>query len=421
MRQAKTRSALFLSLTILSLFLFGWRAVLRSGEARDSLVLYLSAKALIQGKNPYSRESLDENWRATAKGQSLTSYTPLVYPPTSIFLFAPLAELPWLRVRQGLLLINVMSLLLTLVILGRQLAGNVWHQWALWIIGLSWGPWHTGISTANMALLVTALGTLAWGLADSKGWKWSSLALLFALLLKPQIGLLFWFYFCLRKQWRIALASSSAALLMLILSFCWLQYQSPGWFEAWRETLAIAVAPGHENDPTVANHLRNDLLNLQRLLSLFSENASVINGFILAAGIAFVLYLWRRHQQVELPPPALLTISLVTASGLLPVYHRYYDASLLLLAVTWALKFLDGIFSCAARTVFLCSLIFLVPGAAWLAWLMRRGALPTSLINHWWWETLVMPHQVWALTVIVLLLSYALHVSGKKRAVLLCG
>ena len=245
--------------------------------------------------------------------------------------------------------------------------------------------------------------------------KSASIFLALALLLKPQIGVLFWLVCCLRRRWHVAVVSLSISILLLGFSAGWLQTNAPGWLVAWRQTVATLVAPGHENDPTATNHLRHDMLNIQRVLYTVFENALLVN--VLAFGLVLILItnlLWH-HRHAEQLPSFLLTAGAAVVLGLLPVYHRFYDASGLLVVLAWALAAWHGRLFWLARCVFICCLPFLVPGAAWLAWLARNGYFPERLIRQGWWETLVMSHQVWALLVIAALLSYALHVSEKEK------
>ncbi|MFZ0901494.1 MAG: hypothetical protein WBW98_01205 [Candidatus Sulfotelmatobacter sp.] len=47
---------------------------------------------------------------------------------------------------------------------------------------------------------------------------------------------------------------------------------------------------------------------------------------------------------------------------------------------------------------------FLIPGGTLLETMQIGGRIPPTLTNHRWWEALVMPHQVWMLLVLSILL-----------------
>jgi hypothetical protein len=49
---------------------------------------------------------------------------------------------------------------------------------------------------------------------------------------------------------------------------------------------------------------------------------------------------------------------------------------------------------------------FLIPGGTLLETLQSGGPVPSALGNHWWWKALVMPHQVWMLLYLSVLLLY---------------
>ena len=54
---------------------------------------------------------------------------------------------------------------------------------------------------------------------------------------------------------------------------------------------------------------------------------------------------------------------------------------------------------------------FLIPGLTLLETVQIAGRIPRVLTNRWWWEALVMPHQVWVLLLlsIVLLREMGVH------------
>jgi len=61
---------------------------------------------------------------------------------------------------------------------------------------------------------------------------------------------------------------------------------------------------------------------------------------------------------------------------------------------------------------------FALPGAALLQEIESEGRIPASMVNAWFWNTLVIPHEIWALLLLSLLLLYAVSLSrsGMKLA-----
>jgi hypothetical protein len=107
----------------------------------------------------------------------------------------------------------------------------------------------------------------------------------------------------------------------------------------------------------------------------------------------------------------LLELGALTVLSLLPVYHRMYDASLLIFPLAWSLAALPGSQNKLAKGTLLLILVFLVPGGSALEQLQLSSHLVT-LQHSWWWAHIVMPHQVWALLFLSALLLMAMRTSA---------
>jgi hypothetical protein len=104
----------------------------------------------------------------------------------------------------------------------------------------------------------------------------------------------------------------------------------------------------------------------------------------------------------------LLGLSTLAVLSLLPVYHRLYDASLLIFPLAWSLAALPEFRKKLARGTLLLILVFLVPGGSALEQLQHTSHL-VALQHSWWWTHIVMPHQVWALLFLSVLLLMAVR------------
>jgi hypothetical protein len=60
----------------------------------------------------------------------------------------------------------------------------------------------------------------------------------------------------------------------------------------------------------------------------------------------------------------------------------------------------------------LLMLPFLIPGGTLLETMQAEGHIPSVLVSHWWWEAIVMPHEVWALFLLGVLLLYEMSRAG---------
>jgi hypothetical protein len=90
--------------------------------------------------------------------------------------------------------------------------------------------------------------------------------------------------------------------------------------------------------------------------------------------------------------------------SLFPVYHRLYDGFLLIFPLCWSLREFSGPANKLARAAFLLLLPFLVPGGTALEQFQLRGWVPEAIAHSWYWTAIVMPHQIWFLLFLSLVL-----------------
>lgn len=105
----------------------------------------------------------------------------------------------------------------------------------------------------------------------------------------------------------------------------------------------------------------------------------------------------------------LLPLSALVVISLLPVYHRLYDASLLAFPLAWSLTDLSGRIRTLSNFTFCLLLPFLVPGGTVLEQIQVRGYVSPAVQGSWWWNALVMPHQVWVLVILTVVLLEAMR------------
>jgi hypothetical protein len=68
-----------------------------------------------------------------------------------------------------------------------------------------------------------------------------------------------------------------------------------------------------------------------------------------------------------------------------------------------------------ARGTFLLTVPFLIPGGSILEQLELRGQIPGAIRWSWYWIGIAMPHQIWLLLLLSVLLLWRMAV-GSKRA-----
>ena len=393
-------------------------------ETRDSLCPYLGSQLLVKKQNPYNHVLLEAarvELINKSGDTSIPTFTSAIYPPTTLVILSIFSQLSWQHFRYFLLLIDTVGLVAVLAVLSSLLGGTLYcpQSLALWVMGLAWAPWHTGMATGNLAIPAIGIGAIGWWAGEQQRIWVASAFLLVSLMLKPQIGAVFVAMLMLRWCWKPVVASLTSWLALFIATALWMQAQVPEWWVNYRRLINVFLVTGHENDPSSVNPLRHDLINIQRLLYAIFENRLAVSGVVLALVGLLAFRLIAAHKNKKRLPPTLLTSAAVVTIALLPFYHRFYDASLLLFVVAWAFSLWNEEVATrySARAVLAGCLPFLMPGAAALAWMVNRGYFSAAIVKAWWWEAIVMSHQVWALLWIAGWLSYAMVAKlNKERA-----
>lgn len=160
-----------------------------------------------------------------------------------------------------------------------------------------------------------------------------------SLALKPQIGGLVWFYFLLaggvyRKR---AVQSVVVAAALALPAVVWVSRVSQQWPQELRTNLHTLAAQGSVNDPgptSLTFHSADTVISLQSTFSLIRDEPRFYNlASYLICGLLFLAGALRTLQLPFNKQNAWLALAAVSMLSLLPVYHRAYDAKLLLLAV----------------------------------------------------------------------------------------
>jgi Glycosyltransferase family 87 len=352
-----------------------FRAVQDSGDFK---LLYAGARAWIKGIDPYKPANFIKIAGEAGAGWLIndadSTTTRPVYPPTAFALLSPISLLPWLHAKIAWAIINVTLFILALLALSSFAELKTDNLRFFSVIAIAFAPIHTGISKGNPSVAAITLIVLAVTL--NKG---SILGIAFAL--KPQLAAPFIIYFILQRNWQqcgVCLASIVVITLIALLRL------ESGWLDSMLANIQILSGPGGINDPSRLNPYRHHLINLQYPLYEIGGNAIVVNTITgVVVLLLAIIYLVKARRRDALHRAAAL-VPLV----LLPIYHRFYDAALLLLPLAM------GITDKSRLTVILL-LPFLIPGAVILH----------GMIDDVWWKTLVVPHQVWCIVALALIFS----------------
>jgi hypothetical protein len=277
---------------------------------------------------------------------------------------------------------------------------------------LAMGPIQSGISAGQPAMAAVALIVLCIWFNSRGSTAVAGILLGLAMAFKLQLAAPFVVYFFFIRRWRVGTISVFAFGLIAAIALLRLQAANVVWLGDWIENIRRASTNGGPNDFTTANPNRDHLLNLQ--LPMFAIFGTRLVANLIAAAVTMVLLavyaIWlaradKRHGTLALIPLAAIT--------LLPVYHRYYDATLLVIPLAWAMSRHR---TAAGRLVLVLLLPFFLP-VGWATNLLRRGYLSGNVTHHLWWNASVISLQSWIilmLSIILVVIQHRCSDGGKK-------
>lgn len=409
--------ALGVVLTVLALGFMLWRGPMRAlapGGSSDFSLIWQSTRAWAQGQSPYTVESTTRVWEehAGAGGEAPPSERNpalLVYPPSTFVVMAPWCLTDWTRSAvlwaAGNTVLLLGSVVLTLGLAGLSPRRAAWWFGAAGMLLLA--PGHTSISVGQVSVLVYFLIVLAHAMRVAGRPNACGGLLGLACAIKPQVALLFLAYEVGRRRWRVGIAGAVTVAVVGALGVWWLSRAGIDWLPEWRANLA-AFANSDNANPTASNPLRYHLINLHYLLHGFVGDVGTVKLLVygvcggLCAGY-FAADLGKPEGRGELT-----SASFVAVIAMLVVYHRMYDAVVLLLPAAWLVRELaarrPGVLQGAAG---LGLAAYLLPGASLLNSLAASGRLPATVVEAGWFQRLVMPHAVLALLGLAAVLLWA--------------
>ena len=319
----------------------------RAAPARlvDFRMMYYPARCLIHNCDPYKESEVlrvyqtggvDRSSDTVTVRQVVTRY---VYLPTAFCFTVPFALLPWGPAHMLWMVLTVGSLIL--------------GSFLIWNLGATYAPIVSGVLAgfllANSEVIVitgTAAGIAVslciwavWCFLRDRFVPAGILCLAISLAIKPQDAGLVWLYFLLaggtyRKR---ALQTLLATVALSLPTLLWVWYVAPHWVQELHSNMSAFFAHGGINDPGLASaggHGLGMVINLQSVISVFWDDPRIYNpaSYLVCAPLLLVwvfFTLRSRSSQAR----AWLALAAIAALSMLPVYHRQYDAKLLLLTV----------------------------------------------------------------------------------------
>jgi Glycosyltransferase family 87 len=398
---------------------------LRNGF-NDFISPFVQSKIWVSGGDPYSPQELLRFWpidaahpeflsRDAAVGAMASKYgIPSPYPMTCFALLAPLSGASWSSIRLLWLAINSACalLLITALVSVAGLSHRDPRTYMFCGLALGFAPLHTAMASGNLILIASACAVIGMWSAKRGYETLTGILLSFAVCIKPTVGIVFLGYYLFSRRWRPTLIGAAVTALVVAISVLRYGLSVAKWLPSYLTTLSEMFGTGGVNDFSTANYLRFHLLNLPMPLYSAVHDATTANAIAWIVAGALLL-LWMTFARRE-GGQELLDLSALSIIALLPVYHRFMDATLLLLPLCWCLKARTPNYKPIVWVIILFIVPFFLPGASLLATLAASGQVSSYVLSSWWWNVLLLPHEAWAILGLSLALLYAMSLARER-------
>ncbi len=394
-------------LILLSCAYFTFRGPVRAARRSvDFPVFYSASRAWALGSNPYDSDNINAIFREA--GGPDQKVTLSLNPPLTFVLLSPITALPYTHAKYLLIGINI--ILTGAVLYGlasiagfgiREPRTQLFLAFAIALAGF-----HTSISQGQLTIVVTACMVFAlWCDLKSKDYLLGALLAL-AAALKPQMVVVFGFYYLFRLRWRVCVSAIIVGGALAAIAVARMELAHVPWLGSLMENMKT-FTEGGTGDPTVSGAGRYIMINLHVLLHAFFADRLLVNILVIAFVGALGTCLLLATRKARGPRVNLLIYSALSVLTLLCTYHRIYSATLLVFPLIWAIDSYHGSFRRIALACMILIVPFLVPGVAVLNTFVKRGLIPEFVSGKWWWNFVVLPHQIYALILLAFCLVYA--------------
>lgn len=321
----------------------------------DFKSLYYSTRCLLQQQDAYSpgevskvysREAHEDPNDAFLRGQQ-PIITINVYPPAALLLTAPLALLDWGPAHfVWMILIAICSVLSSYLV--WDLAADDSPLLSGILVGLQLADGFGALLSGNPAGVVVSLCIVSvWCFLRNRFVFAGVLSLAISLSVKPHDAWLIWL--CLfvggsllrRRAWQTVFC----AVLLNLSALLWVRQSAPHWIPEFFSNLATVSGPAGINNPapsSLSTHTAGMIVDLQTVFSVFNDDPHFYNrASYLLFSLVLAVWLFATLRSSVARSRTLLSFAALSSFTMLPVYHRTYDARLLLLtipafAMVWA-------------------------------------------------------------------------------------
>ena len=336
--------------------LFGFVFLHKTAYSMDDFRgVYIGVQTLLEHRDPYNPSELSKVYIAESDQpdlvQNRSSAALSVYLPPTYLCIAPLALVPY-----GAAKVLWSFLTISCLLIGAYLIWQSGADHAPVLVGgliaFSLASGAAVIGNANPAGIVVGLCFIAvWCFLNDRFPAIGVLCLAFSLAIKPHNVGLVWLFFLLagpihRKR---ALQALVITVLLSMVSIFWVTWISPNWIPELRSNLSQISVHGANNDPgpeglTTKSGTMEEIIDLQATLSIFHDEPLFYNVITyLICSALLLLWLNTTVKSGDFPGRPWLALASIAPLTMLVVYHRAYDARLLILAIpACGIMFIDG-------------------------------------------------------------------------------
>jgi hypothetical protein len=403
---------LLLTVAVLQVGIRGMQRVRSDIPLWDFVSVHSAARTWIHGGDPYDLPAVVVTWRESGIFTDRdVSYFATVYPPTSLLSLVPLALLPAKAAMALWLLLTLVLLAAQFHALG-QMAQLSWRDPRMLILvggALASAPLQFGILSGQLSLPAISACILAFWCASQKREALAGVLLGLACAVKVQIAAPFILYYLFLRRFKTAGVAILVGAVIGAVALIAMHLSHIDWLAGWKHSVAVTEQLGAVNDYGWANRFRDEIIDLKLVLVSFLHDTLALR--IAVSVIVITLLAWYvsgfPRGQARTSRTELLTLAALSAISLLPIYHRVYDATLLTMALAWALAELDGPRRSHAMLILAPMLLLLIP----FDFVLTAGRRVPWLVAHsrtWWWQSLLAPHYAWAVLVLAVVLVWVM-------------
>lgn len=375
----------------------------------DFATYYTAARAWIHGADPYSQSSAPGHWQAAHGWANIMpddcidvfglEWLPIIQMPSAMPVFAPFALFD---AKPAVILWFIVSFILLIAqtaALAWMAGSRLWQPTGIVLLAatLAFAPVHELFGWAQPSGPTISFIILGAWAAMSRRDVLAGILLALATAIKPQLGGLFFIYFLLKGRQRVVIAYAAVIAVLFAVAIIPMQLRGINLMRGWLAGVAATDGPGGMNSTAVGGPARFYMLHIQVILNVLIESRNLMNflaGTIVGVAAAVFAHLESRGRLEEQPADELMELSFVAALALLPVYHRFYDAGILVLPMTWALaNFRTRPLMAMPLLAFIGT--FFVPVIATVRLEELVSQWSPALTNSTIWNLFIDPWRVW--------------------------